>query len=59
MNNPVHTVEHNYMSISSIVGIQLHSVQLHVSALYVGHRQQRDLVVSPTPTPPEYPTHVV
>ena len=29
-----HTVEHNYISLSSIVGIQL-----HVSALYVGHLQ--------------------
>ena len=29
-----HTVEHNYMSHSSAVGIQL-----HVSALYVGHLQ--------------------
>jgi len=29
-----HTVEHNYMSLSSTVGIQL-----HVSALYVGHLQ--------------------
>jgi len=29
-----HTVEHNYISPSSTVGIQL-----HVSALYVGHLQ--------------------
>jgi len=29
-----HTVEHNYVSPSSTVGIQL-----HVSALYVGHLQ--------------------
>ena len=29
-----HTVEHNYISPSSIVGIRL-----HVSALYVGHLQ--------------------
>jgi len=29
-----HTVEHNYISLSSTVGIQL-----HVSALYVGHLQ--------------------
>jgi len=29
-----HTVEHNYISSSSTVGIQL-----HVSALYVGHLQ--------------------
>ena len=34
----IHTVEHNYFSVSSIVGIQLHWVQLHVLALYVGHR---------------------
>ena len=30
----IYIVKHNYISISSIVGIQL-----HVSALYVGHRQ--------------------
>ena len=37
----IHTVEHNYISISSVVGIELHVhwVQLHVSALYFGHRQ--------------------
>jgi len=29
-----HTVEHNYISLSSTVGIQL-----HVSTLYVGHLQ--------------------
>ena len=29
----IHTVEHNYISPSSKVGIQLHWVQLHVSAL--------------------------
>jgi len=29
-----HTVEHNYISASSTLGIQL-----HVSALYVGHLQ--------------------
>jgi len=29
-----HTVEHNYISPSSTIGIQL-----HVSALYVGHLQ--------------------
>jgi len=30
----IHAVEHNYISPSSTVGIQL-----HVSALYVGHLQ--------------------
>ena len=35
----IHTVKHIYISFSSIVGIQLHWVQLHVSALYTGHRQ--------------------
>jgi len=34
-----HTVEHNYISPSSTVGIRLHWVQLHVSALYVGNLQ--------------------
>ena len=29
----IHRVKHNYISISSILGIQLHWVQLHVSVL--------------------------
>ena len=55
------TVEHNYTSTSSALGLQL-----HVSALYVGHLvvslvKQRDLV-PPHPTPnnlKEHPTHLV
>ena len=41
LNHLVHTVKHNYeyISIRSLVGIQLHWVHLHVSALYVGHHQ--------------------
>ena len=35
----IHKVKHNSISISSIVGIQLQWVQLHVSALYTGHLQ--------------------
>ena len=37
MNNPVYIVKNNDIGISNIVGIQLHWVQLHVSALYTGH----------------------
>jgi len=34
-----HTVEHNYISRTSTVGIRLHRVQIHDSALHVGHLQ--------------------
>ena len=43
-----HTVENNYISPSSTVGIRLHWVQLHVSALYVCQHIEHSYVCNVT-----------